>query len=435
MRARQPAAGPSENGTAARARATTRHRARTALLVCFLIQGASFALLVTRIPAIQRRYDMSDGTLTAVLSVVPIVAGVGSVIAGTLSRRYGSHTILRVAQPMVCAVPIGIGAGDRLWQLALVLVLFGLCLGAVDATMNMQGVAVQAHEGRSVMLGFHASYSLGGLAGAGAAGLCAWGDVPLVWMYAGAALLAVPVVLATGPHYLAADTADTADPADPVDPAVPDDRDPLAPPRPRRALPWGPLLPLCAVMTFAYIGDSTVANWSAVYLEKVLDGSEAFATVPYIAYMVTTLVGRGLGDRCVRRWGMVDVVRAGALLAAAGFTVVLAAPHAAVGLIGFVILGLGLCVLVPQTFAAAGRRSPKDADATVARLNIFNYAGFLIGTPLVGGIASLTSYRIAMLVPLVLVLAILPLARAFAPHGEPAHHRSSRGGRGGSVTA
>ncbi|MEU0935826.1 MFS transporter [Embleya sp. NPDC005971] len=382
-------------------------RARFSLLACFLIQGASFALLVTRIPAIQRRYDMGDGTLTAVLSVVPIVAGVGSVIAGALAKRFGSRLVLRVSQPIVCAILIGVGAGDRLWQLALVLFVFGLSLGAVDATMNMQGVAIQARAGRSIMLGFHASYSLGGLAGAGVAGLCAWGDVPLGWMYAGAAVLTVPALLVIGPGYLGTDAA--------MPVADPD--------RAARKLPWRPLIPLCLVMTFAYIGDSTVANWSAVYLEKVLDSSEAFAVVPYIAYMVTTLIGRSVGDLGVRRWGMVNVVRGGAVVAAAGFAVVLAAPHAAVGLLGFVILGVGLCVLVPQTFAAGGRQSPQDADEAVARLNIFNYVGFLVGTPLVGGIADLASFRVAMLVPLFLVLAVVPLARAFAPHGEPAHDR------------
>ncbi|MFE3198674.1 MFS transporter [Embleya sp. NPDC059237] len=401
MRVREPAAGSAKDETL--------RRARFSLLACFLIQGVSFALLVTRIPAIQRRYDMGDGTLTAVLSVVPIVAGVGSVIAGALARRFGSRTVLRMSQPLVCATLIGVGAGDGLWQLAIVLFVFGLSLGAVDATMNMQGVAIQARAGRSIMLGFHASYSLGGLAGAGAAGLCAWGGVPLVAMYAGAAALTVPALLVVGPGYLCADDAPQVVAADPE--------------RPRRTLPWRPLIPLCLVMTFAYIGDSTVANWSAVYLEKVLDSSEAFAVVPYIAYMVTTLVGRSVGDLAVRRWGMVEVVRGGAVVAAAGFAVVLAAPHAAVGLLGFVILGVGLCVLVPQTFAAGGRQSPEDADEAVARLNIFNYVGFLIGTPLVGGIADLASFRLAMLVPLFLVLAVLPLARAFAPHGEPAHDR------------
>ena len=56
------------------------------------------------------------------------------------------------------------------------------------------------------------------------------------------------------------------------------------------------LLPLCLVMTFAYIGDSTVSNWSAKYLDDVLGSSEQMATVPYNVYMVTTLIGRGLGD-------------------------------------------------------------------------------------------------------------------------------------------
>ncbi|MGC0421276.1 MFS transporter [Embleya sp. AB8] len=413
MQVTEPAAGPAEDETL--------RRARFSLLACFLIQGASFALLVTRIPAIQRRYDLGDGTLTAILSVVPIVAGVGSVLAGALARRHGSRLVLRVAQPIVCAILIGVGTGDRLWQLAVVLLVFGLSLGAVDATMNMQGVAIQARAGRNIMLGFHASYSLGGLAGAGVAGLCAWGEVGLGRMYAGAAVLTVPALLVIGPGYLRADPEPAATAAD-FD-------------RPRRALPWRPLIPLCLVMTFAYIGDSTVANWSAVYLEKVLDSSEAFAVVPYIAYMITTLIGRSVGDLGVRRWGMVDVVRGGAVVAAAGFAVVLAAPHAAVGLLGFVILGVGLCVLVPQTFVAGGRQSPRDADAAVARLNIFNYVGFLVGTPLVGGIAGVSSFRVAMLVPLILVLAVVPLARAFAPHGEPAHDDDRGAGPGGSVTA
>lgn len=153
------------------------------------------------------------------------------------------------------------------------------------------------------------------------------------------------------------------------------------------------LLPLCLVMTFAYIGDSTVSNWSAKYLQDVLGSSEQLATVPYNVYMVTTLVGRAIGDLGVRRFGAVAVVRAGALVAALGFAVVAVAPGAWVGMLGFTLLGLGLCVIVPQTFAAAGRLFPGASDAAVARLNIFNYVGFLIGSPLVGALGDLWSYR------------------------------------------
>ncbi|MDX5575753.1 MFS transporter, partial [Streptomyces sp. ID01-9D] len=91
-----------------------------------------------------------------------------------------------------------------------------------------------------------------------------------------------------------------------------------------------------------------------------------------------------------------------------------------VGMLGFTMLGFGLCVIVPQTFAAAGRMFPENSDAAVARLNIFNYVGFLIGSPLVGALGDAWSYRGAMLVPMGLVLVTLVYARAFGP--EPARY-------------
>ena len=88
------------------------------------------------------------------------------------------------------------------------------------------------------------------------------------------------------------------------------------------------LLPLCLVMAFAYIGDSTVSNWSAKYLQDVLGSSEQLSTVPYNVYMVTTLLGRvggGPGGAAVRGGGGGAV---GTVVAAAGFAVVAVAPGA-----------------------------------------------------------------------------------------------------------
>lgn len=185
-------------------------------------------------------------------------------------------------------------------------------------------------------------------------------------------------------------------------------------------MPFRLLLPLCLVMAFAYIGDSTVSNWSAKYLQDVLGSSEQLATVPYNVYMVTTLLGRAVGDLGVRRFGAVAVVRGGSVLAAAGFAVVAVSPGAWWGMLGFTLLGLGLCVIVPQTFAAAGRMFPGASDVAVARLNVFNYVGFLVGSPLVGALGDAWSYRGAMLVPMVLVLATLVYARSFG--AEPARY-------------
>ncbi|SCD67740.1 MFS transporter [Streptomyces sp. OspMP-M43] len=378
---------------------------RASLGLSFGVQGVAFALLVTRIPAIQDQYGISDGLLPVFLAAVPILAGAGSVATEKVVARMRPAAVLRWSQPLVLLALLGVGAGREVWHVAIALGAFGLAVGALDASMNMLGVSLQRAYGRSIMLGFHAAYSLGGIVGASLAWAGARWDLSLFASYLPVVVVLLPAALAGSRWY--------------TEGAGPKEKEP-GPAGAGGAVSFRLLLPLCLVMSFAYIGDSTVSNWSAKYLQDVLGGSEQLATVPYNVYMVTTLLGRAVGDLGVRRFGAVAVVRGGSLLAAGGFAVVATASGAWVGMLGFTLLGFGLCVIVPQTFAAAGRMFPGNSDAAVARLNIFNYVGFLVGSPLVGALGDAWSYRGAMLVPMVLVLATLVYARAFGP--EPARY-------------
>ncbi|MFE6668323.1 MFS transporter [Streptomyces sp. NPDC057697] len=372
---------------------------RASLTLSFFVQGVTFALLVTRIPAIQDQYGISDGLLPVFLAAVPILAGAGSVVTEKVVVRVRPRIVLRWAQPVVMLALLGAGAGNAVWEAALALGVFGLSVGALDASMNMMGVSLQRAYGRSIMLGFHAAYSLGGIAGASMAWAGAHWDLSLLVSYLPAVVVLLPVAFIGSRWYT--EGASESDGAEET---------------PSRGATWVSfrlLMPLCLVMSFAYIGDSTVSNWSAKYLQDVLGSSEQLSTVPYNVYMVTTLLGRAVGDFGVRRFGAVAVVRSGSVLAAAGFGVVALAGGAWTGMLGFTMLGLGLCVIVPQTFAAAGRMFPGASDTAIARLNVFNYVGFLVGSPLVGALGDAWSYRGAMLVPMVLVLATLVYAKSF----------------------
>ncbi|MFE2572090.1 MFS transporter [Streptomyces mirabilis] len=393
-------------------------RGRASLAFSFFAQGATFALLVTRIPAIQDRYGVSDALLPAFLAAVPILAGVGSVTTEQLVKRIRPSRLLRWSQPVVLLALLGVGSGDRLVELAVALGAFGLAVGALDASMNMLGVSLQRTYGRSIMLGFHATYSLGGIVGASLAWVGAHWHLSLFVSYLPVVLVLLPAAFVGSRWYVDGGAASGLEADAGADAGGNVDAEAGKGQGESGALVFRLLLPLCLVMTFAYIGDSTVSNWSAKYLQDVLGSSEQLATVPYNVYMVMTLVGRAVGDFGVRRFGAVAVVRLGAVVAALGFAVVAVAPGAWVGMLGFTLLGLGLCVLVPQTFAAAGRLFPGASDAAIARLNIFNYVGFLIGSPLVGALGDAWNYRGAMLVPMVLVLATLGYARSFAPEPD-----------------
>ncbi|GAA3187413.1 MULTISPECIES: MFS transporter [Streptomyces] len=395
--------------TAPRVPGTQARYGRVALALSFFVQGTVFALLVTRIPAIQDRYGISDALLPAFLAAVPVLAGVGSVLTERVVRRVRPSRVLRAVQPVVCLALLAAGSVRSMGQAAVALAVFGLAVGALDAAMNMLGVSLQRAYGRSIMLGFHAAYSLGGIVGASLAWAGAHWELSLAVLYGPVVAVLVPVAVVAGRWFVDGRTTATGQGgAEPASGAA--------------AVSMRLLLPLCLVMACAYIGDSTVSNWSAKYLQDVLGSSEQLATVPYNVYMVTTLLGRAVGDLGVRRFGAVAVVRGGAVVAAGGFAVVAAAPGAWAGMAGFTLLGLGLCVIVPQTFAAAGRLAyERDgggaSDGAVARLNIFNYVGFLVGSPLVGALGDAWSYRGAMLVPMLLVLVTLVYARSFGPSG------------------
>ncbi|MFB6990412.1 MULTISPECIES: MFS transporter [unclassified Streptomyces] len=379
---------------------------RASLALSFFVQGVTFALLVTRIPAIQDRYGISDGLLPVFLAAVPILAGVGSVVTEKVVARVRPGIVLRWAQPVVLLALLGVGAGNTLWEAALALGVFGLAVGSLDASMNMMGVSLQRAYKRSIMLGFHAAYSLGGIAGASMAWAGAHWDLSLLVSYLPAVVVLLPVAFIGSRWYAEGVSAESGTAETQGKGAA--------------SVSFTLLMPLCLVMSFAYIGDSTVSNWSAKYLQDVLGSSEQLSTVPYNVYMVTTLLGRAVGDFGVRRFGAVAVVRSGSVLAAVGFAVVAVAGGAWVGMLGFTLLGLGLCVIVPQTFAAAGRMFPGASDTAIARLNVFNYVGFLVGSPLVGALGDAWSYRGAMLVPMVLVLATLVYAKSFG--AEPARY-------------
>src|SRR5919109_3592473 len=90
-------AGPGAAGVTARDR-----QARLAAYAGFAVQGLCFASLVTQVPRIQKAHDLSDATLSLVLLMVPLIAGLGSVLAGAVFARLGSGVVLRTAQPAVC---------------------------------------------------------------------------------------------------------------------------------------------------------------------------------------------------------------------------------------------------------------------------------------------------------------------------------------------
>jgi hypothetical protein len=278
-----------------------------------------------------------------------------------------------------------------------VLMVFGLAVGGVDATTNMQAVALQRRYGRSIILAFHGSWAAGAIVGSLLAAGASAAGLSLGTLYASVGGLVVCAYLVAGPHLLR---------------GVRDETIATTSETPR--IPWRPMAAVCAVMTFAYLGDSTVANAGGTYLTKHLGATDSVAALTYGAYTVTLMTGRLVGDRFVRRFGGVAVARVGSVVGVLGMVLVIAAWHPYVALLGFLVVGAGLSAMVPQSFAAAGRLDPGETGVAVARINVFNYVGYLLGAPLVTSLwAAGVPRSAALVVPTVLIGLIGWLAYGF----------------------
>jgi MFS family permease len=184
---------------------------------------------------------------------------------------------------------------------------------------------------------------------------------------------------------------------------------------------WRPVLLVGIALMCVYIADSGASNWSAVYLNDGLGSSESTAALAYGVYAFMTMVGRIVVDRYVDRIGPVPLVRIGGFVAVAAALALAVAPSPALALVAFGILGLGICPAIPLAFSAAASHDKAASGVAVARVNVFNYAGFVVGAPLIGGIAEGVGLRwaFAALVPVLLVVPLLAGWFRIAPHDAP----------------
>ena len=220
--------------------------------------------------------------------------------------------------------------------------------------------------------------------------------------------------------------------------------------RPRRSatttetdVPWRAIVMVGLALVVFYTVDTAAATWGPVYLDDVFDAPEDLVALATLPYLVASGVVRLVGDRLTEQVGAVRLVRVGAAIALVALTVVVAAPSWPVAVLGFTLLGCGVAVVAPLSFSAAAALAGRDADpatrrarvdAVVARFNQFNYAGALLGAVMTGAVGA-GSLRIGFAVPLVLVVALFWLAKAFAPADEvPAGARRGLG-RGASDAA
>jgi MFS family permease len=359
-------------------------RARYAVAAVFTVHGAVTGSFATRVPWVQEHAHLSAGELGFALAFTAFGASCSMPLAGRISHRFGSRTALRGLIAMWTLSLILPALAPNMLTLCLAMFVYGASAGMADVAMNALGVEIEHRLDKSIMSGLHGMWSAGALIGSAGGTLAAHlgADARVHFALAAATLTALGL--------LACAWVLDLQPAEDEEPP------------PRFALPPKSALLIGAVGFCAVFAEGASLDWSAVFLRDQLDTSAGLAAACTTGFMLTMAVARLVGDAVVNRFGAVRTVRAGGVLAVLGGLLIVVSVEPVVAMSGFALLGLGIAVVVPLCFAAAGHSGPNPSQA-IAGVATITYTSGLIAPSLIGGVAQATSLVVSFV--LVTVLA------------------------------
>jgi MFS family permease len=372
-----------------------------AVALVFFVNGFVYASWVPRLAEIRAGLGLSEGQLGLALLMIAIGALIAMPATGGLIARHGSRRLTAVTVALLgLTLPPVAFAGGFAW-LCLAFLLYGAATGALDVSMNAQGIAVERTYRRPIMSSLHGMFSIGAMAGAGATGLVASQGVGIVAQLTaiGALTLLVGPLLARVMLPAQADASGRGEGF-----VLPDRR----------------LLALGVIAFCGLLGEGAMGDWSAVYLDQNLGADVEVAAMAFAVFSLTMALGRFSGDRVVARFGGGAVVCGGGALAALGLGATLLIGRPEVAIVGFGLIGAGLSCIFPVALSAATRTPGMAAGTAIAGVCTIGYLGFLIGPPAIGGLAELVGLPAALSAVVLLFVLITALGNRASERRETA---------------
>jgi MFS family permease len=345
-----------------------RHPLALAVGLTFAADSFMFGTWVTQIPYVKTRLSLSDGELGLALFGMPLGLLLMNPVSPWLMQRFGLvRTMVWSTAAMAFAFVLPMWMPDR-WGLFAVLLVIGVSVALMNVAMNTAATQIEETEGRHIMSSCHGMWSFGGMVGSA---LSAWmisrGVSPQWHLTLQATLLALATVVWLGPalRHLPRPSAPTEGGS-------------------KFALPNRDLLIMIFIGLCTSMCEGIAFDWSAVYLRDVLRAPEQIAALAFTCFSLTMMAMRFTGDVLIPRFGERNLLYFTTLTSFGALVVIMSASQAWLGLVGFLVLGMGVALAAPILFNAAARVPGFTQGAGLATYATFSFIGFLVGPPVIG---------------------------------------------------
>ncbi len=348
---------------------------RMAVSVFFFCQGLCFSAWASRIPDIKGALQLTDAALGSILFALPAGQLTAMPFSGKLVTHFGSKKVLRICLVLYAICLTNMGLATQPWQLAIALFLFGVCGNMCNISVNTQAIGAEKLYGRPIMTSFHGVWSTAGFTGAAISFLLVSQHIsPYMHFWIVAITVFIAVVLSQ--RYLQSGRSSVK----------PEKKKFFS--KPNSALVQLGIIGFCSMAS-----EGAMFEWSGVYLKQVVGAPEKLTMIGFGAFMVMMASGRFLGDKLIQRFGRKSMLRISGIMVSSGLFISVLFPYLLTTILGFLIVGLGVSSIVPMVYSSAGKIPKIPPGIALASVSSISFLGFLIGPPLIGYIAEISSLR------------------------------------------
>lgn len=359
------------------------------LLAGYWAFGQFWGVWVIVVFQIQRENELSNAGMGARYTLLSGAAILAMLLVAPRLQRLALATSVPLSLASLATGAIAMAllpAGGLLVAFAIV----GIGNGLIDVYLNVAAQQAESTSGRPVLQWLHASYSLGGITGAGMAGaLSVLGPGYRV------AIVLVGVILAATAWWTRLTVS--------RDPRAEAERTTFS----ISALFRSPVLWIPAlIVLFAFLVEGSMDTWSGNYLQAEIGTTAGVTSLLFMAFSTTVFLGRVFAGRVLFGLGRRRIVVVSGLGSAVGGIV--AAVTSSPLVIGgaFLLLGFALSAAAPAAFGLV-EESDEDPTHAIAAVTTVGYTGFLWSPPLLGWVADTFSLRGTMMVIVIATFGII----------------------------
>lgn len=352
-------------------------RMRWAMSLFYFAMGFCFASWASRIPDIKSFLSLSEGELGSILFALPIGQLVAMPFSGFVVTRFGSKKVVIVALLFYAICLSNIGLVTQTWHLVLALFLFGVCGNFCNIAINTQGVYTERIYGKPIMGSFHGSWSLAGFCGA-LVGLVMLAFELTPHQHFLVVLCVVCLIVLANYGYLVK-VKGVEKQSETVQKKFQ---------MPDKSLIWLGIVGFCCMAS-----EGIMFDWSGVYFKDIVQAPGALVILGYTSFMVTMASGRFLSDFLVRKFGSKKVLIVSGITISVGLYTAVIFPFLISSTIAFMLVGFGVSNVIPIIYSTAGKTTKMPTGQALTLVSGISFIGFLMGPPVIGHIAEMTSLR------------------------------------------